>query len=100
MERFAYGLYWHEANTVDGVLGVQQGNALVLVTYALHRTSASQVVYDKTVMVCGEEVAVIAIEDIGVINLIIACQDGEAMARAIMNGASIEDMSFSARLAT
>lgn len=91
MERFAYGLYWHEANTVDGVLGVQQSNALVLVTYALHRTSASQVVYDKTVMVCGEEVAVIAIEDLDLIDRIIsASESGEALAQEIMNGGSIE----------
>lgn len=91
MERFAYGLYWHEANTVDGVLGVQQSNALVLATYALHRTSASQVVYDKTIMICGEEVAVIAIEDLSLIDRIISSpENGEALARAIMNGVSIE----------
>lgn len=101
MERFAYGLYWHEANTVDGVLGAQQSNALVLATYALHRTSASQVIYDKTVMVCGEEVAIIAIEDFDLIDRIISTpENGEEMARAVMCGASIEEMSFSARLAS
>jgi hypothetical protein len=93
MERFAYGLYWHEANTVDGVLGVQQGNALVLVTYALHRTSASQVVYDKTVMLCGEELAVIAIEDLDLIDKIIfSPEEGEALAMAIMNGKVIDQV--------
>lgn len=91
MERFAYGLYWHEANTVDGVLGAQQSNALVLTTYALHRTSASQVVYDKTVMVCGEEVAVIAIESLDLIDRIItAPEDAEALSRNVMSGASID----------
>jgi hypothetical protein len=85
MERFAYGLYWHEANTVDGVLGAQQSNALVLATYALHRTSASEVVYDKTVMVCGEEVAVITIEDLDLIDRIISApEDSEKIAHEIM----------------
>jgi hypothetical protein len=90
MERFAYGLYWHEANTVDGVLGAQQSNALVLATYALHRTSASEVVYEKTVTVCGEEVAVIAIEDLDLIDMLISSpEDGEALALGIMNGRAI-----------
>lgn len=90
IDRFAYGLYWHEENTVDGLIGTKQANALVLVTYALHRTSSPSISYGRTVTVCGKEMPVVVIEDLELIGIIIASSySTKEMAASIMSGSSI-----------
>lgn len=90
MDRLAYGLYWHEEHTVDGTVGLHQSNALILITYALHRASSDSVIYDQTVTVCGEEHPVIVIDDLDLIDTIItAPQKADLMAKAVMSGSAL-----------
>ena len=97
MDRFAHGLYWHEQHTVDGSIGIQQGHALVLATYALHRISSPLVKYDENISLGKDDdskfvLPVIVIDDIELIDMIITtAHEWESKAKLIMEGSSPEE---------
>lgn len=92
---FAYALYHYDFYGISSHLTARQDEALVMTGYALHRTAAPSLSYDRRVTIGVDsnmtpvQARAIAIDDYDLARLVVArTEDSEKIARLILDGAN------------